>query len=61
MSKRSKRLAKGIVSIERQIERHEGKLHDAEKAGNVGLAKYYNKELESLKKAVSRKEAVLRK
>ena len=61
MPKRSKRLARGIVSIERQIELHEQKLREAGKSGNLGLVKYYGKELESLRKAISRKESVLRK
>lgn len=56
-----KRLAKGIESIRLQLGLHERKLSEAEKAGNIGLFKYYEKELESLRKAIARKESVLRK
>ncbi|MFH0956568.1 MAG: hypothetical protein V1813_01760 [Candidatus Aenigmatarchaeota archaeon] len=61
MPKRSKRLAKGIDSIGRQIELHERKLREAEKAGNLGLVKYYEKELQSLRKAITRKAAAIKK
>jgi hypothetical protein len=61
MPKRSKRLAKGIVSIGRQIELHEKKLQEAEKEGDAGLVKYYEKEIEGLKKAISRKAAAIEK
>jgi len=42
-----KRAKKGIESIEKQIEIHKGKLRKAEGEGNVGLMKYYEKEIQN--------------
>ena len=61
MPKRSKRLKKGIVSIREQIELHKEKLKAAEKSGNIGLADYYEKEIDSLESAIRKKQSVLNK
>lgn len=41
-----KRQKKGIESLEKQIELHKSKLESARKKGDVGLANYYEKEIE---------------
>ena len=61
MPKRKKRLEKGIGSIMKQIDIHKQKLEDAKSAGNIGLVDYYEKELKSLKIAVERKQAMLKR
>ena len=61
MPKRKKRLEKGIESILKQIEIHKCKLEDAKSTGNIGLVDYYEKELESLRTAVERKYAMLKR
>ena len=55
MSKRRKRAKKGIDSIRKQIEIHSEKLQDARKKGNIFLAEYYEKEIESMKAALTKK------
>ncbi len=47
--KRKKRLAKGIESLQEQIEIHEGKLREAVEEGDEDLARYYEKDLNRLK------------
>jgi predicted nucleotidyltransferase len=42
-----------------QIELHKQKLKAAEKSGNIGLADYYEKEIESLESALGKKRKVL--
>ncbi len=59
MPKRKKRLRKGIESVGRQIESHRKRLKEAEKAGNIGLVNYYEKEIESLKSALAKKQDIL--
>lgn len=61
MPKRKERLEKGIVSILKQIEIHKRKLEDIKRAGNIGLAEYYEKELESLKTAAEGKHSMLKR
>lgn len=61
MPKRRKRLKKGIESIREQIELHKEKLRAAEKSGNIGLADYYDKEIESLEAALGKKRKILDK
>jgi hypothetical protein len=61
MPKRRKRLRKGIGSIRGQIEVHKGKLKAAERSGNIGLADYYEKEIESLESALRKKQGILSK
>lgn len=53
---RKKRLEKGIKSIEEQIEFHESKLKEAEKAGEEELIEYYHKDIIRLKKQKEQKE-----
>ncbi|MBS3141213.1 hypothetical protein J4405_03655 [Candidatus Woesearchaeota archaeon] len=42
---RKKRLKKGIISLEKQIDIHEKKLEEAEKEG-IFVGSYYKKELD---------------
>ena len=48
MTKREKRLLKGIDSIEKQIEIHKEKLRKAKEDKDEYLERYYEKEIESL-------------
>ncbi len=61
MPGRKKRLKKGIESIKEQIAVHQSKLEEAEKSGNIGLSNYYEKEIETLRLALARKENFLKK
>lgn len=61
MTNRNKRLQKGIVSLEKQIELHEEKLRLAEKEGNIELARYYHKEISAKKRDKVTKESILHK
>lgn len=61
MTKRKKRLEKGIGSIEDQIKIHEEKRVKAAAEGNLDLEDYYNREIEGLKKTKERKEKQLEK
>ena len=56
-----KRALKGISSIERQIEAHRQKLDEARKRGDIGLAGYYEKEIEGMKAALSRLKGSIKK
>ena len=49
------------MSIDKQIELHKQKLDDAIKDGNIGLADYYEKEIESMKLAAEKKKMQLNK
>ncbi len=51
-----KRAKKGIESIEHQIRIHQEKLRKAQEDGNVGLVKYYEKEIEHFKDAVEKRK-----
>ena len=46
-----KRYKKGIESLEKQIEIHKDKLENARKRGDIGLADYYEKEIEHFERA----------
>ena len=59
MPKRRKRLRKGIESIREQIGIHREKMRQAEKAGNIGLVNYYEKEIESMEAALMKKQSAL--
>jgi hypothetical protein len=61
MPGRKKRALKGIESTRAQIEEHRKKLESAVRSGNIGLTKYYEKELESFENAIARKRVALRK
>jgi len=61
MPSRRKRLGKGAESIRKQIGLHRDRLEKARQSGNIGLAEYYEKELESLELALDRKKAFLGK
>jgi len=61
MTKRKKRLKKGIDSIKHQIELHEEKKKEAENSGNEELASYYTKEIEAKERTRKEKEAMLEK
>jgi hypothetical protein len=59
MTKRKKRLEKGIDSIEDQIKIHEQKRAKAIEDGNLDLEDYYKREIEGLKKTRERKDKQL--
>lgn len=61
MPGRKKRLKKGIESVREQIGVHEEKLEKAKKAGNIGLAEYYEKEIRGLRLALGRKQGIIDK
>ncbi len=46
-----KRSKKGIESLEKQIKLHEEKLKQAKEKENIGLANYYEKEIEHFEQA----------
>jgi len=56
MTKRKKRLQKGINSLEKQIEFHEEKKKRAVEIGQEELVRYYTKEIEALNKVKKDKE-----
>jgi len=58
---RRKKLVKGAVSIERQIGLHRQKLEQAREEGNIGLADYYEKEIEGMLLALGKKRKRLNK
>lgn len=49
-----KRVKKGIESLEKQVALHKKKLKRAEEDGDIGLAAYYEKELENFEKAIEK-------
>ncbi len=59
--KREKRLRKGIESIEEQIKLHEEKREKAEEEGEIELAGYYSREIDSLKETKQKKEKQMEK
>lgn len=61
MPNRSKRLKKGIESLQKQIQLHEEKLKKAQEEGKLELIGYYQKEIESKKKDKEKKERLLKK
>lgn len=61
MTKRKKRLEKGISSLDEQIKFHEEKLARAKTDGDDILERYYEKEIEALRKTKQRKENQLEK
>ncbi|PIU76105.1 hypothetical protein COS75_00850 [Candidatus Pacearchaeota archaeon CG06_land_8_20_14_3_00_35_12] len=56
MSKRKKRLEKGVESITKLIKVHEEKLKDAKIKGLVELASYYARDIARLEKQKGQKE-----
>ncbi len=56
MTKRIKKLRKGINSIEKQINIHLEKRKRAIEEGNIERADYYEKEITGLKKSQDRKK-----
>ena len=59
MTKREKRLEKGITSLEEQKKLHEIKKKEAEKLGQEELIKYYAKEIMSLEERKKDREKKL--
>lgn len=59
MTKRHKRIEKGIGSLDDQIKLHEEKRQKAKDEGNIELEGYYEKEINSLKKYKEKKEKLL--
>jgi len=61
MANRTRRLEKGIESLNEQIKTHAEKMRKAKEEGNIELADYYEKEIESKKKYKEEKERMLEK
>lgn len=61
MTKRKKRLAKGIESLEKQIEFHKEKQKQAEEKGDEGLVSYFQGEISGLTKSKQHKQDILDK
>ena len=61
MPKRSKRLKKGIGSLEEQIKIHEKKRDKAREEGNKEREEYYNKEIAVFESVKDKKEDQLDK
>ena len=61
MVNRKNRLEKGIESLNEQIKIHEEKINNAKKEGNFDLERYYEKEINGLKKTKEKKENQLSK
>lgn len=61
MPNRKKRLEKGIESLNKEIKKHEDKLQAAEESGDIELAGYYKKEIETLEKNKEKKKRILEK
>lgn len=61
MTKRKKRLQKGVVSLGKQITLHGEKLHKAEAQNKIELAGYYRKEISAKKRDLEKKEKLLEK
>lgn len=59
MTKREKRLEKGIESLEEQKNIHKNKRALAEELGNEELARYYNKEIEKFEREKAKKKEKL--
>ena len=56
MTKREKRLLKGIESLNKTIKEHEIRRADALANGKIDLTDYYGKEIEALKKRKKSRE-----
>jgi len=61
MKNRKKRLKKSVESLKEQIEIHKIKKQQAEELDNENLVRYYDKEIDNLKKAKEQKEEMLEK
>jgi len=61
MVNRKKRLKRGIDSLKEQIEIHENKKKQAEKADFPELVKYYEKEIKAKEQAMKKKKEILDK
>ena len=59
--KRKKRLAKGIESLQEQIEIHKEKLREAIEEGDEDLASYYEKDISRLEGEKEKKKEYMRK
>lgn len=49
-----KRAKKGIDSLKKQVEIHKSKLAKAREEGNIGLANYYEKEIEHFEQTIEK-------
>ena len=61
MTKRKKRLAKGIESLQEQVRLHEEKKARAEEDGLIELRDYYEKEILAKKRTLEEKQKMLDK
>ena len=57
MTKRKKRLEKGIESLKKQIEIHEEKVEDDLREGHLERAEYHKREIEDLLREIEYKES----
>ena len=57
MVKRKKRLEKGVISLNKQIEIHKKKMEIAKELGQEELVNYYTKEMEALTKRKLNRES----
>ena len=58
---RRKKVKKGLESVKKQIQLHEGKKRKAHEEGNVILEEYYEKEISQLENEVYRREKLLKR
>lgn len=61
MVNREKRLAKGVQSLQYQIDKHQAKLKKAKESDKVELIDYYKKEINLLKETKDKKKRLLEK
>lgn len=59
MTKRERRLQKGIDSLQKQVKIHEEKLAEAMEIGDEYLSDYYTKEVDELKKRTENRKSKL--
>jgi peptidoglycan hydrolase CwlO-like protein len=56
---RNKKLRKSIESIDKQIEMHMAKREEARRRGDLGLAGYFDKEIEHMKSDIENRKRKL--
>ena len=54
-----KKYKKGIESLKKEVTVHKGKLEEAERKDNVGLAVYYKDEIENMEQNIKKKQLKL--
>lgn len=61
MTNRKKRLAKGVNSLQEQIDIHKEKKENAKELGNIELVDYYEKEIRAKEETKKKKQEILDK